>query len=28
MSNDMDLSIQATSVNALPKILAILKNEV
>jgi len=27
MSNDMDLSIQATSANALPKILAILKNE-
>ncbi len=27
MSNDMDLSIQATSANALPKILSILKNE-
>ena len=27
MSNDMDLSIQATSANALPKILPILKNE-
>jgi len=27
MSNDMDLSIQATSANTLPKILAILKNE-
>jgi len=27
MSNDMDLSIQTTSANALPKILAILKNE-
>jgi len=27
MSNDMDLSIQATSANILPKILAILKNE-
>ena len=27
MSNDMDLSIQATSANALPKILAILKNQ-
>jgi len=27
MSNDMDLSIQATSANALPKILTILKNE-
>jgi NAD-dependent deacetylase len=26
MSNDMDLSIQATSANALPKILSILKN--
>jgi len=28
MSNDMDLSIQATSANALPKILSIFKNEV
>ena len=27
MSNDMDLSIQATSANVLPKILSILKNE-
>ena len=27
MSNDMDLSIQATSVDTLPKILSILKNE-
>jgi len=27
MSKDMDLSIQATSANALPKILASLKNE-
>jgi len=27
MSNDMDLSIQATSANALPKILSILKKE-
>ena len=27
MSNDMDLSIQTTSANALPKILAILKNQ-
>jgi len=27
MSDDMDLSIQATSANALPKILTILKNE-
>jgi len=27
MSNDMDLSIQITSANALPKILSILKNE-
>jgi len=27
MANDMDLSIQATSANALPKILTILKNE-
>jgi len=27
MSNDMDLSIQATSANALPRIISILKNE-
>ena len=26
MSNDMDLSIQATSASVLPKILSILKN--
>ena len=27
MSNDMDLSIQDTSANILPKILSVLKNE-
>jgi len=27
MSNDMDLSIQATSADVLPKIFTILKNE-